>query len=123
MQQGADIEELFERYGPMVLRRCRQLLREEAEAQDVAQDVFVSVLRRRRELTFEYPSSLLFRIATNLSLNRIRIAGGRYPHRTTNAWSRSPVMRTATRRSHSPACSAVIRSPRARWPCSTTSTA
>lgn len=72
MQPGPDIEELFERYGPMVLRRCRQLLRDEAEAQDVAQDVFVALLRRQRELTFEYPSSLLFRIATNLSLNRIR---------------------------------------------------
>lgn len=69
---GIDIEALYARYGPMVLRRCRQLLRDEQEALDVAQDVFVRVLRRRQSLTARYPSSLLFRIATNLCLNRIR---------------------------------------------------
>jgi RNA polymerase sigma factor (sigma-70 family) len=69
---GVDVEALFERYGPMVLRRCRQLLRDEDEARDLAQDVFVQVLRRRLQLSDAYPSSLLFRIATNLCLNRIR---------------------------------------------------
>jgi RNA polymerase sigma-70 factor (ECF subfamily) len=67
-----DIEALYLRYGPMVLRRCRQLLREEEEALDVAQDVFVQLLRRRDHLSGRYPSSFLFRVATNLCLNRIR---------------------------------------------------
>ena len=67
-----DVAALFERYGPMVLRRCRQLLRDEEEARDLMQDVFVQVLRRRERLSDLYPSSLLFRIATNLCLNRIR---------------------------------------------------
>ncbi|MCP4896758.1 MAG: sigma-70 family RNA polymerase sigma factor [bacterium] len=67
-----DVEELCHRYWPMVMRRCRQLLRDEDEALDVSQDVFVQVLRRRKGLHDRYPSSLLFRIATNLSLNRIR---------------------------------------------------
>lgn len=39
---------------------------------DVCQDVFVRVLERRAWLNVTYPSSLLFRMATNLSLNRIR---------------------------------------------------
>ena len=36
-----DVEALYQKYGPMVLRRCRQLLRDEDEALDVVQDVFV----------------------------------------------------------------------------------
>ena len=71
-EAGVDVQGLFERYGPMVLRRCRQLLRDEDEARDLAQDVFVQVLRRRQSLSELYPSSLLFRIATNLCLNRLR---------------------------------------------------
>jgi RNA polymerase sigma-70 factor (ECF subfamily) len=71
-QTGIDVEGLYQRYGPMVLRRCQRLLRNEQEALDVAQDVFLQVLRRRERLTERYPSSLLYRIATNLCLNRIR---------------------------------------------------
>ena len=56
----------------MVLRRCRRLLGDEDEALDVAQEVFVRLLQPRRRLSAAYPSSLLFRIATNLSLNRLR---------------------------------------------------
>jgi RNA polymerase sigma-70 factor, ECF subfamily len=70
-----DVEALWDRYGPMVLRRCRALLRSEDEAMDVCQDVFVRVLERRVTLDGAYPSSLLYRIATNLCLNRIRDRG------------------------------------------------
>jgi RNA polymerase sigma-70 factor (ECF subfamily) len=71
-QTGIDVEGLYERYGPMVLRRCRRLLRDEDEALDATQDVFVQLLRHRQRLAEQYPSSLLYRIATNLCLNRIR---------------------------------------------------
>ena len=67
-----DITGLYERYGGMVLRRCRQLLRDEAQAEDAAQNVFVLFLTHREKLTVEYPSSLLNRIATNHCLNLIR---------------------------------------------------
>jgi len=67
-----DVEELWNRYGSLVLRRCRQLLRDEDEALDVCQDVFVQILRRRDVLDIRFPSSLIYRIATNLCLNRIR---------------------------------------------------
>jgi len=67
-----DVEALWERYGPMVLRRCRFLLRDEDEAMDVCQDVFVRLIEKRDRLRIDAPSSLLYRIATNLCLNRIR---------------------------------------------------
>lgn len=72
MYGALDVEDLAERYGPMVLRRCRKLLRDEDEAMDATQDVFVKLLEHRQELQARYPSSLLYRIATNLCLNRIR---------------------------------------------------
>jgi RNA polymerase sigma-70 factor, ECF subfamily len=59
-------------YGPMVLRRCRKLLGDEQTARDAMHDVFVQVLSRADELADHAPSSLLFRIATNVCLNRIR---------------------------------------------------
>ena len=67
-----NIEEYYTRYGPMVLRRCRQLLRDEDRALDAMQDVFTKVLMRKDRLKDRYPSSLLFRIATNVCLNMIR---------------------------------------------------
>jgi RNA polymerase sigma-70 factor (ECF subfamily) len=67
-----DVARLTDRYGPMVLRRCRQLLRDEDEALDACQDVFVRLVEHRRRLDGAYPSSLLYRMATNVCLNRIR---------------------------------------------------
>lgn len=65
-------ETLYRKYGPMVLRRCRQLLRDEHVAQDAMHDVFVKVLQNEARLDARAPSSLLFRIATNVCLNRLR---------------------------------------------------
>jgi RNA polymerase sigma factor (sigma-70 family) len=70
--ESPDIEDLWNRYAPLVLRRCRQLLRDEDEALDVCQDVFVQLLRRRDDLDIRFPSSLIYRMTTNLCLNRIR---------------------------------------------------
>jgi RNA polymerase sigma-70 factor (ECF subfamily) len=67
-----DIEGYYTRYGPMVLRRCRSLLRDEQAAFDALQEVFLKVLARREHLRGDHPSSLLYRIATNTCLNRIR---------------------------------------------------
>lgn len=67
-----DVEVYYRRYGPMVLRRCRWLLKDEDSALDAMQDVFVQVLRHREKLRDEYPSSLLYKIATNICLNKIR---------------------------------------------------
>ena len=67
-----DVEALSHRYGPMVLRRCRRLLGDEQEALDACQDVFVRMVQRRARLDGRYPSSLLYRVATNVCLNRLR---------------------------------------------------
>jgi RNA polymerase sigma-70 factor (ECF subfamily) len=67
-----DVEALYRRYGPMVLRRCRQLLRNEDLAADAMQETFVRVLRNKKTLHAGYPSSLLYRIATNVCLNILR---------------------------------------------------
>ena len=59
-------------YGAMVMRRCRRLLRGEEDARDACQDVFVRLISNRHRLDNRHGSSLLYRIATNVSLNRIR---------------------------------------------------
>ncbi len=59
-------------YGPMVLRRCQRLLGDEPAARDAMHDVFVQVLSHADQLADQAPSSLLFRIATNVCLNRLR---------------------------------------------------
>ena len=66
------MEELYRRYGPMVLRRCRAILADEEAAQDAMQDVFVLLLRKQSRLVGRYPSSLLYRMATNRCLNIVR---------------------------------------------------
>jgi len=67
-----DVEALYRRYGPMVLRRCHRLLGRMDEAEDALQDVFVTALDRASELRSDFPSSLLWRMATNACLNRLR---------------------------------------------------
>lgn len=67
-----NIEEFYLRYGPMVLRRCLQLLRDEEKAKDATQEVFAKLLLNKKELKNKYPSSLLFRISTNTCLNMLR---------------------------------------------------
>ena len=69
---AVDVEAFYRKYGPMVLRRCRSLLRDEDMALDAMQDVFVQVLRRQETLHDTAPSSLLYRIATNVCLNIMR---------------------------------------------------
>jgi RNA polymerase sigma-70 factor, ECF subfamily len=67
-----DVEETYRQHGPMVLRRCRRLLRDDAAALDAMQDVFVEVLRRHDTLDSTAPAALLMRVATNVCLNRLR---------------------------------------------------
>ncbi len=69
---SVDVEALYTKYGPMVLRRCRRLLHDEEQAVEAMQDTFVQVIRYQHRLTTEAPSSLLYRMATNTCLNRIR---------------------------------------------------
>jgi RNA polymerase sigma-70 factor (ECF subfamily) len=69
---GELFDRLYRTWGPMVLRRCRFLMRDEDLAVDAMQETFVQVLKRMETLDLERPSSLLYRIATNTCLNLIR---------------------------------------------------
>jgi RNA polymerase sigma-70 factor (ECF subfamily) len=76
-EAGLDVETLYRKYGPMVLRRCRSMLRDEEAALDALQETFVRVIRGRLRLTDRAPSSLLYCIATNVCLNALRSARSR----------------------------------------------
>jgi RNA polymerase sigma-70 factor (ECF subfamily) len=72
--RGIDVDALYRRYGPMVLRRCRSILKNEEAAADAMQETFVRVLTHQDSLKADYPSSLLYRMATNVCLNLVRSA-------------------------------------------------
>ena len=63
---------LYEVYAPMVYRRAMSLLKDESEAEDMVQNVFLRVYERWDSLDVSQPSSLLWNTATRLCLNRIR---------------------------------------------------
>lgn len=70
---GLDVAALYRGYGDMVLGRCRTLLRNETDAQDACQEVFLKVHRYRDRFRHEAkPSTYLFRVTTTVCLNRIR---------------------------------------------------
>ncbi|HMI87038.1 MAG TPA: sigma-70 family RNA polymerase sigma factor [Polyangiaceae bacterium] len=64
---------LFERYGAMVHRRCRDILGREEAALDATQDVFLRVLEKGHLFRGEAaPSTWLYAMATLQSLQRLR---------------------------------------------------
>jgi RNA polymerase sigma-70 factor (ECF subfamily) len=69
---NADVEGLFFRYGPMVLRRCRRILGDLSEAADAAQEVFVKVLEYKKTPAGGFSAGFLWSIATNHCLNVLR---------------------------------------------------
>ena len=48
------------------------MLKNEQSAYDAMHEVFLKVVSNQNRLTGEYPSALLYRMATNVCLNRIR---------------------------------------------------
>ena len=67
-----DVQACYEKYSPMIFRRCLGILKNEDDALEAAQDVFVKLLDNRRRLHDQFLSSLLYTIATNTCLNRLR---------------------------------------------------
>lgn len=71
--QTAQIESLFLQWGPMVLRRARIILGNDADAEEAMSDVFLKVFDAYEH--FEGRSQIstwLYRMTTNLCLNRLR---------------------------------------------------
>jgi RNA polymerase sigma factor (sigma-70 family) len=73
LEQRALVEQAYVSYGQLVLRRAIQLLRDEQEARDVVQEVFVALMDRPSR--FEGRSALgtyLHSTTTHLCLNWLR---------------------------------------------------
>ena len=67
-----DVAAWYQKYGPMVIRRCRYILRNEDDALDAVHDVFINLIRSESKLDSSFPSCLLYTMATNVCLNRLR---------------------------------------------------
>ena len=77
-RDGAAFEELVRRHGPMVLRVCRRILREEHDAEDAFQATFL-VLARKAGLLQRQESvgNWLYGVASRLALRARADAAGR----------------------------------------------
>jgi RNA polymerase sigma-70 factor (ECF subfamily) len=70
--QAIDVKEYYTMYGPMVYRQCCCLLKSRDKALDATQEVFFKLFLRRDSMKVRYPMSLLYRMATNYCLDRLR---------------------------------------------------
>ncbi|TNF38405.1 MAG: sigma-70 family RNA polymerase sigma factor [Deltaproteobacteria bacterium] len=67
-----DVEALYRRFGPAVLRRVRRFV-PEAEAEETVHEVFLKVLERLASFRADAsPATWLYRLTTNHCLNRAR---------------------------------------------------
>jgi RNA polymerase sigma factor (sigma-70 family) len=67
------LAELYKKHAAQVFGRCRFLLRDEHQARDALQEVFVKALRSLDEFRSDAsPSTWLLKIATNHCLNELR---------------------------------------------------
>lgn len=70
------LQALYTQYAPVVYRRCRTILKNEEEAWDGVQEVFLHLAEKRVDLkAIESPTAYLWRMATNYSLNRLKREG------------------------------------------------
>jgi RNA polymerase sigma-70 factor (ECF subfamily) len=68
-----EVDELYRRYGSLVLRRARAILGDAADAQDALQEIFMTVLGSWGDFRAEAsPVTWLYRTTTNHCLNRLR---------------------------------------------------
>jgi RNA polymerase sigma-70 factor (ECF subfamily) len=89
----AELEDMYRRYGACVLRRARQLLRDDAAARDALHDVFLKAWHAgdtfRRDAS---PVTWLYHITTNHCLNQLRDGNRRRELLRDNAEAASPPM-------------------------------
>lgn len=70
------LKALYTRYAPLVYRRCRSILKNDDEAWDGVQEVFLQLAERHTLVErMASPTSYLWRMATNYSLNRLKREG------------------------------------------------
>lgn len=66
-----DFDSLYRRFGPMVMRRCQYIMKDEEKAFDCMQDVFVRIIEHKEKLN-GVCASLFYTTATRVCLNKIR---------------------------------------------------
>jgi len=74
---GEDFARLYDEWGPSIYRRCLKMLRDDDEARDATQDVFLKLMKYFHKYPDRYEDrgkilNLMFRIATNHCLNILR---------------------------------------------------
>jgi RNA polymerase sigma-70 factor (ECF subfamily) len=76
--ERAEFESIYRKYGAMVRRRCLAILGRDEEADDAMQEVFIRAFRSLSGFRGQSsPATWLYRIATNICLNRLRDARNR----------------------------------------------
>lgn len=73
MMAEIDVETLYRKYGHSVLRRARQILGREDEAEEVLQEMFTSFVARPHQFDGRSsPSTFLYAATTHACLSRLR---------------------------------------------------
>jgi RNA polymerase sigma-70 factor (ECF subfamily) len=66
-------EDAYRRYFPLIVSKCKRMLGDTSEAQDVAQDAFARLWRGRDQLQGELAiSAWLYRTCTRLAIDKLR---------------------------------------------------
>jgi RNA polymerase sigma-70 factor (ECF subfamily) len=82
LQQGDEgaFRTLYERHAPAMFRYCHHFVRNAARAEELAQDVFLSLYRARdRYRAAARFKTFLYRVASNACLNELRRGGRERP--------------------------------------------
>lgn len=68
-----DLQALYERYGHVILHRCRRILGNEEDAMDAVQETFARVIKHHDSFRADAsPLTWMYRISTNYCLNQLR---------------------------------------------------
>ncbi len=70
--QGDEVAELYRRHAPALQRRCASIVGNAEEARDLVQETFARYLSARTTFDRASPFTVLYRIATNASIDRLR---------------------------------------------------
>jgi RNA polymerase sigma-70 factor (ECF subfamily) len=72
-RDGDDLAELYKRHAPALHRRCASIVGNAEEARDLVQETFARYISARSTFTDKAsPFTMLYRIATNASIDRLR---------------------------------------------------
>lgn len=78
MHASNSLADIYRQHGPTVFRRARQLLGSDADAHEVVQDVFLSLVEKPEQFKQQCSfTTFLYRVTTNACLAKLRNARNR----------------------------------------------